>query len=86
MRTRRTMAILGVGLILACCVMIYLMMDLTLLPPGQGPKLSMSNVRLGDTIFSMDSGWIKLGRMYFYECKTKQEAKLFILLFLLLIA
>lgn len=59
MRTRRTIAILGVGLILACCVMIYLMMDLTLLPPGQGPKLSMSDVSLGNTIFSTDSDWIK---------------------------
>lgn len=46
MRTRpvRTMAILGVGLILACCVMIYLMMDLTLFPPGQDAKLSMNDV------------------------------------------
>lgn len=63
MRTRRTIAILGVGLILACCVMIYLMMDLTLLPSGQGPKLSMSNVSLSDIIFSMDSSWIKLGEI-----------------------
>lgn len=44
MRTRKTIAILGVGLILACCVMIYLMMDLTLFPPGQGPKLSINDV------------------------------------------
>lgn len=43
MRTRRTIAILGVGLILACCVMIYLMMDLTLFPPGQDSKLSINN-------------------------------------------
>jgi len=55
MRTRKTIAILGAGLILACCAMIYLMMDLTLLPPGQGPKLSMSNVsyRLVIYIFNM---------------------------------
>ncbi|XP_076234438.1 alpha-mannosidase 2 isoform X1 [Calliopsis andreniformis] len=43
MRTRKTFAILGAGLILACCVMIYLMMDLTLFPPGQGSKLSMND-------------------------------------------
>lgn len=46
MRTRKTIAILGVGLILACCVMIYLMMDLTLFPPGQGQKLSINDVSL----------------------------------------
>lgn len=51
MRTRKTIAILGVGLILACCVMIYLMMDLTLFPPGQGPKLSINDVRLYSEIF-----------------------------------
>ncbi|XP_076283796.1 alpha-mannosidase 2 [Lasioglossum baleicum] len=43
MRTRKTFAILGAGLILACCVMIYLMMDLALFPPGQGPKLSVND-------------------------------------------
>jgi len=53
MRTRKTIAILGVGLILACCVMIYLMMDLTLFPPGQGSKLSMSNVSYHLVIFSV---------------------------------
>lgn len=43
MRTRKTIAILGVGLILACCAMIYLMMDLTLFPPGQDSKLSIND-------------------------------------------
>lgn len=53
MRTRRTIAILGVGLILACCVMIYLMMDLTLFPPGQDSKLSINNVSYKNTAYSM---------------------------------
>jgi len=44
MRTRKTIAILGVGLILACCIMIYLMMDLTLFPSGQNSKFSMNDV------------------------------------------
>ena len=43
MRTRKTFAILGAGLILACCVMIYLMMDLALFPSGQGSKLSVND-------------------------------------------
>ncbi|XP_078037756.1 alpha-mannosidase 2 isoform X1 [Augochlora pura] len=43
MRTRKTFAILGAGLILGGCVMIYLMMDLVLFPPGQGPKLSVND-------------------------------------------
>lgn len=46
MRTRKTFAILGAGLILACCVMIYLMMDLALFPSGQGSKLSVNDVSL----------------------------------------
>ncbi|XP_015178197.1 PREDICTED: alpha-mannosidase 2 [Polistes dominula] len=43
MKTRKTLAILGAGLILACCLMTYLMMDLTFFPPGQDTKLSMHN-------------------------------------------
>lgn len=43
MRTRKTLAIISAGLILACCVMIYLIMDLTLFPPGQGSKLSVND-------------------------------------------
>ncbi|XP_076638060.1 alpha-mannosidase 2 [Colletes latitarsis] len=43
MRTRKTFAILGAGLILACCIMIYLMMDLALFPPGQASKLSVND-------------------------------------------
>lgn len=43
MRTRKTFAILGAGLIVACCIMIYLMMDLTLFPHGQESKLSVNN-------------------------------------------
>lgn len=53
MRTRKTIAILGVGLILACCVMIYLMMDLTLFPPGQDSKLSVNDVSYNSTAFNM---------------------------------
>lgn len=45
MRTRKTIAVLGVGLILACCVMIYLMMDLIFFSPSdQGSKLFMNDV------------------------------------------
>ncbi|KAG7204018.1 hypothetical protein KM043_001880 [Ampulex compressa] len=43
MKARKIVAILGAGLILACCVMIYLMMDLTFFPPGQGNKLSIND-------------------------------------------
>ncbi|XP_015433271.1 PREDICTED: alpha-mannosidase 2 [Dufourea novaeangliae] len=43
MKTRKIFAILGAGLILACCVMMYLMMDLALFPPGQGAKLSVND-------------------------------------------
>ncbi|XP_066584958.1 alpha-mannosidase 2 [Prorops nasuta] len=42
MRTRKTIAIFGAGLIFACCVMIYLMMDLTLFPLGHGTKQSVN--------------------------------------------
>lgn len=34
MKTRKAFAVLGTGLILACCVMIYLMLDVTLFPYG----------------------------------------------------
>jgi len=50
MRTRKTIAILGVGLILACCIMIYLMMDLTLFPPGQNSKFSMNDVSYNNIV------------------------------------
>lgn len=46
MRTRKTLAILGAGLILICCIMMYLMMDLALFPTGQGSKLSVNDVSL----------------------------------------
>lgn len=46
MRTRKTLAILGAGLILACCVMIYLMLDLTLFPQDHVAKLNVKNVRI----------------------------------------
>lgn len=44
MRTRKILAFLSAGLILACCIMMYLIMDLTIFPPGQGSKLSVKDV------------------------------------------
>ena len=44
MKTRKTVAILGAGLILACCVMIYLMLDVTLFPLGHNFKTSVKDV------------------------------------------
>lgn len=46
MRIRKTLAILSTGLILACCILTYLIMDLTLFSPGQGSKLSVNDVSL----------------------------------------
>ncbi|OAD56881.1 Alpha-mannosidase 2 [Eufriesea mexicana] len=43
MRIRKTLAILSTGLILACCILTYLIMDLTLFSPGQGSKLSVND-------------------------------------------
>lgn len=48
MRTRKTLAILSAGLILACCGMLYIIMDLTFFPPGQGSKLSINDVSVSD--------------------------------------
>ncbi|OXU30485.1 hypothetical protein TSAR_013555 [Trichomalopsis sarcophagae] len=42
MKARKLFAALGAGLILACCVMIYLMLDVTLFPQSRGSK---SNVK-----------------------------------------
>lgn len=53
MRTRKTLAIISAGLILACCVMIYLIMDLTLFPPGQGSKLSVNDVSYSINIYRL---------------------------------
>ncbi|XP_012273774.1 alpha-mannosidase 2 [Orussus abietinus] len=43
MRARKTLAIFGAGLLVACCVMIYLMLDLTVFPQGQNTKLSVKD-------------------------------------------
>lgn len=44
MRIRKTFAALGAGLMLACCVMIYLMLDVTLFPHGHDLKNSINEV------------------------------------------
>ncbi|XP_015588290.1 alpha-mannosidase 2 [Cephus cinctus] len=43
MRTRKTLAVLGAGIILACCVIIYLMLDLTLFPPDHDVRISIKD-------------------------------------------
>lgn len=52
MRTRKTLAILSAGLILACCGMLYIIMDLTFFPPGQGSKLSINDEKYLNVILT----------------------------------
>lgn len=44
MRARKTLAFLGAGLVLAACVMLYLMIDLMLYPNDHGSKLPLKDV------------------------------------------
>ncbi|XP_046613811.1 alpha-mannosidase 2 [Neodiprion virginianus] len=43
MRVRKTLAVFGTGLVLAGCVMLYLMMDLALYPNDRGSKLPLKD-------------------------------------------
>lgn len=44
MKTRKTLAFIGAGLLFFCCLMTYIIVDLTIFPPGQDNKLSMQDV------------------------------------------
>lgn len=46
MKARKLFAALGAGLILACCVMIYLMLDVTLFPQSRGSKSNVKDVSI----------------------------------------
>lgn len=51
MKARKLFAALGVGLILACCIMIYLMLDITLLSQNRDSKNVFKDVSLCHFIF-----------------------------------
>lgn len=60
MRTRKSLAVFGTGLVLAGCVMLYLMIDLMLFPNDHGTKLPLKDVsffflvvRFVDKVFQM---------------------------------
>lgn len=46
MKIRKIIAALVAGLLIACCVMIYLMLDVTLFPLGHEFKNSVKDVRI----------------------------------------
>ena len=44
MKTRKAVAILGAGLIFACCIVTYMMLDVIFLPSGHNFKSSVRDV------------------------------------------